>query len=261
MPPSPSSARTAARQARYLSRWEHVRRLREAGGTITGIARELQISRVTARRLLAAPSPRVAEPPVGQLYSSALQPYLPFLEKRWWEGARNVSALYRELKERGYRGSRPSLARALQHWPRSPNRTRSPLAPSPCLSRRDRRCLCLSPPARLTGLGRKQLAALLEADPGLATGYGLLQRLREVVATSDVGGLNQWIGDAQGSGLAPFVSLASGLEADQAAVEMALRTSWSNGPVEGHVCRVKLLKRAGFGRAKVDLLRSRVRAA
>jgi transposase len=121
--------------------------------------------------------------------------------------------------------------------------------------------LCLSPPARLTNRERRQLAALLEADPELATGYGLLQRLRDVVATGDVGGLDQWIGDARGSGLAPFVSLANGLETDRPAVEMALQTTWSSGPVEGHVCRVKLLKRAGFGRAKVDLLRSRVRAA
>jgi transposase len=101
----------------------------------------------------------------------------------------------------------------------------------------------------------------LEADTELATGYELLQRLREVVAKGDVNELDQWIEQARGSGLAPFVSLANGLETDRSAVEMALRTTWSNGPVEGHVCRVKLLKRAGFGRAKVDLLRSRVRAA
>ena len=33
---------------------------------------------------------------------------------------------------------------------------------------------------------------------------------------------------------------------------------WSNGPVEGAVTRLKLLKRAGNGRAKFDLLRARV---
>ncbi|MFC9848642.1 hypothetical protein ACFWFF_34745 [Streptomyces sp. NPDC060223] len=35
-------------------------------------------------------------------------------------------------------------------------------------------------------------------------------------------------------------------------------TSWSSGQVEGHVTRVKLLKRMGFGRANLELLRRRV---
>jgi transposase len=38
-------------------------------------------------------------------------------------------------------------------------------------------------------------------------------------------------------------------------------TVHSNGPVEGQVNRVKFLKRQGYGRAKLDLLRARVLAA
>ncbi len=33
---------------------------------------------------------------------------------------------------------------------------------------------------------------------------------------------------------------------------------WSQGPIEGQVNRLKLLKRQMYGRAKVDLLRQRV---
>jgi hypothetical protein len=33
---------------------------------------------------------------------------------------------------------------------------------------------------------------------------------------------------------------------------------WSNGQVEGHVHRLKLIKRSMYGRANFDLLRSRV---
>ena len=38
----------------------------------------------------------------------------------------------------------------------------------------------------------------------------------------------------------------------------ALQHPWSNGPVEGHVHRLKLIKRSMYGRAKFDLLRLRV---
>jgi transposase len=45
---------------------------------------------------------------------------------------------------------------------------------------------------------------------------------------------------------------------DQHAVEAALTLPWSNGPVEGHVHRLKLIKRQMYGRASFDLLRLRV---
>jgi len=55
--------------------------------------------------------------------------------------------------------------------------------------------------------------------------------------------------------------LANGILSDRSAVEAGLTLEWSNGPVEGHVQRIKLIKRQGYGRAKLDLLRSRVLAA
>jgi transposase len=36
------------------------------------------------------------------------------------------------------------------------------------------------------------------------------------------------------------------------------RTQWSSGSVEGHVNRIKMLKRQMYGRADLDLLRLRV---
>jgi transposase len=40
-------------------------------------------------------------------------------------------------------------------------------------------------------------------------------------------------------------------------VRAALSLPWSNGPTEGHVNRLKLLKRQMYGRAGLDLLRMR----
>jgi transposase len=55
---------------------------------------------------------------------------------------------------------------------------------------------------------------------------------------------------------------AVGLRADYEAVKAGLRLPWSNGPVEGHINRLKMLKRSMFGRAKLDLLSRRfLRAA
>jgi transposase len=48
------------------------------------------------------------------------------------------------------------------------------------------------------------------------------------------------------------------LQRDYAAVANVLDLQWSNGPTEGHINRLKMIKRLMFGRAKFDLLRIRV---
>ena len=48
------------------------------------------------------------------------------------------------------------------------------------------------------------------------------------------------------------------LKQDLSAVEAAVTEPWSNGPVEGHINRLKTLKRQMYGRAGVELLRARL---
>ena len=56
----------------------------------------------------------------------------------------------------------------------------------------------------------------------------------------------------------PLHSFARQLQRDEAAVRAALTLPWSTGQVEGHIHRLKLIKRQMYGRAKLDLLRIRV---
>ncbi|TQE88406.1 transposase [Ureibacillus terrenus] len=48
------------------------------------------------------------------------------------------------------------------------------------------------------------------------------------------------------------------LRRDLQSIKLAFSTSYSNGVVEGHVHRLKLMKRIMYGRAKLDLLEKRV---
>jgi transposase len=53
-------------------------------------------------------------------------------------------------------------------------------------------------------------------------------------------------------------SFAAGLGKDWPAVTAGLTLPWRSGTVEGHVNRIKMIKRQMYGRAKPDLLRKRV---
>jgi transposase len=269
-PPPPSRTRQelAERRARRTARWEEVRARRAAGRGIKRIARELGMHRRTVRHLLTAPEPprnRPSERPrPGGLTSPSLRPFVAYLEGRWQAGCTNVAQLQRELQAQGYTGSYSLLQQARLPWhgPRPP--------PEPGTGRRrgrprskrvNVRWLCLRPPEQLDDDARAALQEVLDGDERLAAGYALLQRFRRLVAERSVRDLDPWLQDAAASDLRPFVGLAHGLQADRAAVEAGLTLPWSTGPVEGHVTRLKLLKRQGYGRAKTDLLRRRVISA
>lgn len=56
---------------------------------------------------------------------------------------------------------------------------------------------------------------------------------------------------------APLRPFVKGLHHDLRAVVAALVLPWSNAPVEGHIDRMKLLKRQVYGRAGITLCRQR----
>jgi transposase len=227
------------------------------------IAREVGVSVRTIQRWGGAvlpppsrggPEEEPARRRPGGWSSPTLQPYAAYLQERWAAGCSNVSQLYREVCTRGDAGSYTLLAQALRSW--------RPSRPPPKQRRQAKvRWLCLRPRAQLREEERQALDRLVEHEPALGCGYGLLHRFRALIAARDVEALDGWLTDAQQSELPSFIALANGIRGDLAAVEAALTTSWSTGPVEGHIHRLKLIKRQGYGRAKLDLLRRRVVAA
>jgi transposase len=61
--------------------------------------------------------------------------------------------------------------------------------------------------------------------------------------------LQAWLDTARDCSF-PFTErFARLLEADRPAVELSIAAPWSNGPVEGHINRLKVIKRQMYGRA------------
>ena len=105
---------------------------------------------------------------------------------------------------------------------------------------------------------RRFVTALLALSPSIARAAGLIRRYAEMVKNGLADRLTAWIEEAAGSDVKGF---AVSLRQDYDAVHAALSEPWSTGPVEGHINRLKLIKRDMYGRAGFDLLRSRVLAA
>ncbi|WP_207312381.1 transposase [Lentzea alba] len=69
--------------------------------------------------------------------------------------------------------------------------------------------------------------------------------------------LPQWINEIQADDLSRLHNFAASLLRDLPAVTAGLTLPWNSGSVEGHVNRIKMLKRQMFGRAGFHLLRKR----
>ena len=92
----------------------------------------------------------------------------------------------------------------------------------------------------------------------LKTSAELARAFAGMVRRRQAGEWEDWMTKAQAPGVArELCGFAVGLRQDEAAVRAALSPEWSNGPVEGHVNRLKLLKRRMYGRAGFELLHRR----
>jgi transposase len=118
--------------------------------------------------------------------------------------------------------------------------------------------LLLTDAESLDDTERAFVGALTAASPEIRVTRELARTFAGLIKARDPAGLEPWLEAAQGSPLRDF---ADGLRRDLPAVRAALTLAWSTGPVEGHITRLKLLKRQMYGRAKFDLLRQRVLSA
>ena len=80
----------------------------------------------------------------------------------------------------------------------------------------------------------------------------------DLIRKQSTGTLSEWLTRGEASSDPDLRRFAEGIRRDEAAVHAAVTERWSNGPVEGHVNRLKTIKRQMYGRAGFVLLRARV---
>jgi transposase len=110
----------------------------------------------------------------------------------------------------------------------------------------------------VSGTDAVAVSVIEQAVPQLVSGRDLLDRFQQMIRSKAGCALETWIKDATGSLLASF---ARGITADKQAVAAAIVEPWSNGQTEGHINKLKMIKRQMYGRANLDLLRARLCSA
>jgi Transposase len=88
--------------------------------------------------------------------------------------------------------------------------------------------------------------------------YELVQQFTQMLRERRGERLDGWLDLVNQSGIPELRSFATGVEKDKEAVRAGLTWWINNGVVEGHVTKLKLIKRQGYGQAGFPLLRKRV---
>jgi transposase len=255
---SPAEQLRQIRQERRQARCAEVLRLHEQGTSIQSIARQLRMHRRLVRQYirLGAVPPRTPYP----RRPCELDAYAGYLAQRWQEGCHNGTQLWRELRERGFRGSSTRVRQWIaQHHRPSKQRSHqqsiaTPLLPSP----RQVTWVLLEGPRPVEESTKEWIECFRQQVPDIDRTAQLATEFAALLREKRSDGLPDWIERAAQSSLASFVA---GLRRDFLAVQAAFSSPWSQGQVEGQVNRLKMLKRQMYGRAGFPLLRSRVLAA
>ena len=112
---------------------------------------------------------------------------------------------------------------------------------------------------KLSAKQKEYLGRLCASDRALADARRLTQDFARMVRGLEGEKLDRWLEEAGAS--EAVKKFAAGLKKDISAVRAGLTEPWSNGPVEGFVHKLKLVKRQGYVRSNFDLLRARMLAA
>jgi transposase len=185
--------------------------------------------------------------------SSSVDAYAALLDQRWQQRCHNATELWRELIRQGFSGQ----SRIVRNWLRQRYGRRSERGQGNIKPPQMK-----SSPRHIAGLmltepdtARPYLEQLYRDNPLIAATASAAREFARIIRNRDSVAWASWLQSAQTT---EFANFASHLMRDQDAVLAALQTPWSNGPVEGQVHPLKLIKRQVYVRAKFDLLRIRV---
>lgn len=254
------------RRERRLLRYRQVLALREQKTGIRAIGRQFGMSRNTVLRFLGAKEfPEHAK----RHTHKEIDAFAKRLREWWDGGVHNARDLHRRVKALGFTGSWYCVRRLVAPWrdpqekcsgAKSPIRARARYVPR--ISSKRLSWLLIKDDIPRKGDEAAVIARLRSEVPAIDRAVDLMRVFGTAVKERSREKLTAWMKCAsEPASPAEMQSFATGLQQDWPGVVAAMDYAWSNGRTEGHVNRIKMIKRKMYGRAKFDLLRIRVLAS
>ncbi|WP_211878446.1 ISL3 family transposase [Pseudarthrobacter albicanus] len=240
---------------RTHERYRRVHELLGQGASMQAAARELGLAYNTVRKYARADSADTLTATSWAHRRTILDAYKPYMHQRLSEGPASTAELHRQITARGYRGSYGTVLVYLRAL-RATGIVPSP-GPAPPTARQVAGWI-MSDPDTLGEDERARLKAVLANCPELESTTAHVRGFAAMLTELHGDRLRDWLGKVYIDTLPNLHSFANGIDRDRDAVIAGLTLPYSSGVVEGHINRIKMIKRQMFGRAGFQLLRQRV---
>lgn len=235
-------------EAKRWARIQHVQALYEKGYTIAAIKKKLKISRGTIYADL-----RQTEKPNHQR-ASPYQQFGPFIQTLLQEN-KNGNQIEEACRSEGYIGSRSTLNTMIA-------KERSNIVGNQpkTFSFRQKIIQVIWDFKKGDHIERiHQLhPGLLEIFPNIKELDEIVQTFRNLFVEKKTESLMDWLEKYERTEYPFLQAFIRGIQQDISAVMLSIQELWSNSPVEGHVNRLKTIKRMMYGRAGFQVLKNRV---
>lgn len=246
-----------ARQASRDDRYQQMTTLRAQGLTQREVAKRMGMSERAVRTWLK----RGAAPTNERHFRrrSVFDPYAAYVLERWQAGVHEAKQLYEEIQAQGFSGTVRIVQRFVQALRDDPEKTM--LAPETAAERFSANAatwLFIRDPKQLTTEKQAELELICQRSQTAHKTYELTQQFMTILRLRRGQEFETWLSAVEASHIPELRRFAHSLLKDKDAVVAGLTLSYSNGPVEAQVQKLKLVKRSMYGRAKLPLLRQRL---
>jgi transposase len=164
--------------------------------------------------------------------------------------------LWLELQQQGYSGSYAPLRRWVYMQKHFATQAVAPAATQ--LTTKQLTYLLLRDQASLETAEQTTLETLLKSLPDLKQLHELAAMFKQALLHKKPELMDTWRTQVKTSAFMFFQTFVNGLASEWDALKAACSLSWSNGPTEGVVNRIKPVKRQMYSRGSFSLLRKRV---
>jgi transposase len=245
------------RQASRDDRFRQISELRAHGLTQASIAKRVGMSEKAVRTWLKRGSAPTWKR--QQRRRSLFDPYTEYVLQRWQEGIHEGKQLYEEIRAKGFVGTVRIVQRFVKALHDAP--ANAPLPPATVADRfsaNKATWLFIRDPAQLTPEKQAEVELICQRSETAQKTYELTQQFLRMLRLRRGQDFERWLSAVEASQIPELRRFAKGLLKDKSAVVAGLTLSYSSGPVEAQVQKLKLVKRSMFGRAKLPLLRQRL---
>src|SRR6266536_5590154 len=246
-----------ARQASRDDRYSQMTTLRAQGLTQKEVAKRMGMSEKAVRNWLK----RRAAPTNERQFRrrSVFDPYAAYVLERWQAGTREAKQLYEEIRAQGFSGTVRIVQRFVQALRDDPEKiTLAPETSAERFSANNATWLFIRDPKQLTAEKQAELELICQHSETARKTYALTQQFMSMLRMRRGQEFEVWLEAVEASHIDELCRFAHSLCKDKDAVIAGLTLSYSNGPVEAQVQKLKLVKRSMYGRAKLPLLRQRL---